>query len=238
MQTTLIRRFTTSDQLAHFLNAIAWIALGLSGISIGSALRTGADPSHAALGTHFLAGAVLTVVLLVYVVGAQGRFVRMLHEIFRRDRHFFAWLRCFGGYPQKFLGLALRPGTVPPQGRYNAGQRIAYAVLILANFALVASGAALFFLHDPRGDASPVYEALRWVHSSAFAASLLILFAHIPMGLASTVSLRALLRFGKGFIPEVHAKETASLWVAEDLEVESDHGDRRVLRERDLKARK
>ena len=39
MQTTLIRRFTTSDQLAHFLNAIAWIALGLSGISIGSALR-------------------------------------------------------------------------------------------------------------------------------------------------------------------------------------------------------
>lgn len=171
MQTTLIRRFTTSDQLTHFLNAIAWIALGLSGISIGSALRTGADPSHAALGTHFLAGAVLTVVLLVYVVGAQGRFVHMLHEIFRRDRHFFAWLRCFGGYPQKFLGLALRPGTVPPQGRYNAGQRIAYAVLILANFALVASGAALFFLHDPRGDASPVYEALRWVHSSAFAAS-------------------------------------------------------------------
>lgn len=32
MQTTFIRRFTTSDQLTHFLNAIAWIALGFSGI--------------------------------------------------------------------------------------------------------------------------------------------------------------------------------------------------------------
>lgn len=39
MQTTLIRRFTTSDQLTHFLNATAWIALGLSGISIGSCVR-------------------------------------------------------------------------------------------------------------------------------------------------------------------------------------------------------
>lgn len=103
MQTTFIRRFTTSDQLTHFLNAIAWIALGFSGIAIGSALRAGGEPSHAALGTHFFAGAVLSAILLVYTVGAKARFKRMLHEIFRRDRHFFAWLRCLGGYPQKFF---------------------------------------------------------------------------------------------------------------------------------------
>ena len=238
MQTTFIRRFTTSDQLTHFLNAIAWIALGFSGIAIGSALRAGGEPSHAALGTHFFAGAVLSAILLVYTVGAKARFKRMLHEIFRRDRHFFAWLRCLGGYPQKFFGLKLAPGAVPPQGRYNAGQRIAYAVLVFANFTLVAIGLALFFSHSPAGDASAAYEVLRFLHSSAFALSVVILIAHIPMGLASAVSLRALRRFGKGFIPEAHARKTSPLWVAEDLEVEWINAELKILRERSIGVQK
>ena len=116
MQTTLIRRISTSDQVTHFLNAIAWIVLGISGIAIGSALRAGEDPSHAALGAHFVAGALLAAVLLVYAAAARARFARMLYEIFRRDRHFLAWLKCLGGYPQKLLGLPLDPHCVPPAG--------------------------------------------------------------------------------------------------------------------------
>lgn len=235
MQTTLIRRFSTSDQVTHFLNAIAWIVLGISGIAIGSALRVGEDPSHAALGAHFVAGALLAAVLLVYATAARGRFARMLYEIFRRDRHFLAWLKCLGGYPQKLLGLPLDSRSVPPQGRYNAGQRVAYAALIGANFTLVGSGLALFLMHDPANGASgAAFEPLRALHSCAFALSLLVLCAHIPMGLASGVPLRAILRFGQGWVPAEHARKTSPLWVAQDLEVERIDGDRTVLRERSL----
>ena len=237
MQTTLIRRFSTSDQVTHFLNALAWIVLGISGIAIGSALRAGEDPSHAALGAHFVAGALLAAVLLAYAAAARGRFARMLYEIFRRDRHFLARLKCLGGYPQKLLGLPLDPRSVPPQGRYNAGQRVAYATLIGANFTLVGSGFALFLMHDPANGASAAFELLRTLHSCAFALSLLVLCAHIPMGLASRVPLRAILRFGKGLVPAEHARKTSPLWVAQDLEVERIDGDRTVLRERSLGSR-
>ena len=238
MQTTLIRRFSASDQVTHFLNSIAWIVLGISGIAIGSALRAGEDPSHAALGAHFVAGALLAAVLLVYAAAARGRFARMLYEIFRRDRHFLAWLKCLGGYPQKLLGLPLDPHCVPPQGRYNAGQRVAYAALIGANFTLVGSGFALFLMHDPANGASAAYERLRALHSCAFALSLFVLCAHIPMGRASGVPLRAILRFGQGWVPVEHARKASPLWVAQDLEVERIDGDRTLLRERSLGSRK
>lgn len=61
-------------------------------------------------------GALLAVVLLVYAAAARARFARMLYEIFRRDRHFLAWLKCLGGYPQKLLGLPLDPTAFPRRG--------------------------------------------------------------------------------------------------------------------------
>ena len=53
-----------------------------------------------------------------------------MHEILRTDRPFLAWLRNLGGYPTKllrFLRLTKAEPSTAPQGRYNAGQRIAYA---------------------------------------------------------------------------------------------------------------
>lgn len=227
-----VRRFTTSDQITHLLNAIAWAILSGTGIAIGAALRTDAEPSRVALGAHFFVGLALCAVLFCYVFFARARFKRMVHELMRRDRPFWGWLKCLGGYPHKWFGSPSN-STVPPQGRYNAGQRIAYSTLIVANFVLVGTGLALFLLHEPNGMSS-LYEGLRAIHSTTFIVSALILAAHIPMGLASTDSLRALLSFGQGLIPHPTLAKTAALWVAEDLELERSESSRSILKERKL----
>lgn len=234
MQTILVRRFTTSDQITHFSNALAWFALSLSGISIGAALRAGIDPSRAVLGTHFLAGFALCAVLLSYVLFSKARFARMLHELLRRDRPFLDWLKCFGGYPEKLLGRKPKTRSVPPQGRYNAGQRIAYSALLLINLTLLASGLALFLLHNPTTEPCTFYELMRMTHSVAFGIGILILAAHVPMGFVSTDSLRAIFRFGRGYLTKTALTKTAALWVSEDLEVEKRESTRTILREKAL----
>ena len=70
-----------------------------------------------------------------------------MHEILRTDRPFLAWLRTLGGYPTKllrFLRLTKAEPSTAPQGRYNAGQRIAYALLVLLNLTLIGTGVLLF----------------------------------------------------------------------------------------------
>lgn len=129
MRSVLIRRFEISDQLTHLFNALFWAVLAATGILIGSASRANIEPTHLSIGLHFAFGFALAVLLSAYILFAKSRFQRMLFEVFRTDRPFLAWLKCLGGYPDKILNRPQKPGSVPPQGRYNAGQRIAYGAL-------------------------------------------------------------------------------------------------------------
>lgn len=147
MRSVLIRRFEISDQLTHLFNALFWAVLAATGILIGSASRANGEPTHFSIGVHFAFGFALAILLSAYILGAKSRFQRMLFEIFRTDRPFLAWLKCWGGYPSKILNRPQKSSSVPPQGRYNAGQRIAYGALIFLNILLLTSGFALLCLH-------------------------------------------------------------------------------------------
>lgn len=126
MRSVLIRRFEISDQLTHLFNALFWAVLAATGILIGSASRANDEPTHLSIGVHFAFGFALAVLLSAYILFAKSRFQRMLFEIFRTDRPFLAWLKCLGGYPSKILNRPQKSSSVPPQGRYNAGQRRSY----------------------------------------------------------------------------------------------------------------
>ena len=102
MRSVLIRRFELSDQLTHLFNALFWAVLAATGILIGSASRANVEPTHLSIGVHFAFGFALAVLLSAYILFAKSRFQRMLFEIFRTDRPFLAWLKCLGGYPDKW----------------------------------------------------------------------------------------------------------------------------------------
>lgn len=241
MRSVLIRRFEISDQLTHLFNALFWAVLAATGILIGSASRANVEPTHLSIGVHFAFGFALAVLLSAYILFAKSRYQRKLFEIFRTNRPFLAWLKCLGGDPSKILlNRPQKSSSVPPQGRYNAGQRIAYGALILLNIFLLASGFALFALHQPQEVQSSAYRLALCVHSGAFGLACLLLAAHIPMAFLSRPSLRAMLSLGKGFLTEQEAMKHAALWVKEDLEIERNAFERHsnqnqtILREKSL----
>ena len=103
-----------------------------------------------------------------------------MHEILRTDRPFLAWLRNLGGYPTKllrFLRLTKAEPSTAPQGRYNASQRIAYALLVLLNLTLIGTGVLLFILHQPH-EQSPFYQGTLAAHSFAFKAGMITTRVH------------------------------------------------------------
>jgi len=161
-----VKRFHPSDQIVHFLNLICRGARRLRHCARIRRTRR-------------------------HTPGTPRR-LRPLHRGLRaHHRHrrmaFLAWLRNLGGYPTKllrFLRLTKAEPSTAPQGRYNAGQRIAYALLVLLNLTLIGTGVLLFILHQPH-EQSRFYQGALAAHSFAFKAGVLILLAHIPMGLLS-----------------------------------------------------
>lgn len=137
-----VKRFHPSDQIVHFLNLICWAALAASGIALASAERASIRPERLDVSVHFIAGFALIIVIAAWLVFSPARARRFVHEILRTDRPFLAWLRNLGGYPTKllrFLRLTKAEPSTAPQGRYNAGQRIAYALRVLLNLTPIFS---------------------------------------------------------------------------------------------------
>lgn len=115
----------------------------------------------------------------------------------------------FGWVSKQDIESAAEVEQHSSQGRYNAGQRIAYGALIFLNILLLSSGFALFALHQPQEVQSSAYRLALCVHSGAFGLACLLLAAHIPMAFLSRQSLKAMLSLGKGFLTEQEAMKHA-----------------------------
>ena len=148
MRSVLIRRFEISGQFTLLFNALFWTVLAATGILSGSASRANVEPAHLLIGVHFAFGFVLAVLLSAYILFAKSTFnecpLRFSEPI---ARFLLDSNKCLGGYPSKIFNRPQKSGGVPPQGRYNAGRRIAYGALTFLNILLLASGFALFALH-------------------------------------------------------------------------------------------
>ena len=147
MRSVLIRRFEISGQFTLLFNALFWTVLAATGILSGSASRANVEPAHLSIGVHFAFGFVLAVLLSAYILFATTFNECPLRFSEPIARFLLDSNKCLGGYPSKIFNRPQKSGGVPPQGRYNAGRRIAYGALTFLNILLLASGFVLFALH-------------------------------------------------------------------------------------------
>ena len=160
-----ILRFHVADKVFHGLNAILWFALVITG-AIVYLCKPEAATGESLMAWHVGLGIVFTLNLVGYLLFAPERFALMINACLIWDKNTILWFRNFGGYPRRFFKIPFGPVEVTPQGRYNAGQRIAYGALIFLNILLLASGFALFALHQPQEVQGSAYRWALCVHSS------------------------------------------------------------------------
>lgn len=159
----LIRRFGVSERIAHWLLAAAFASMLASGVSMGG---IGPLHHHAMLVVHVgsavvLAGGIAALVLLRRSRRPLAQAVRDLRPLDARDRR---WLLLA---PRAYL----TGGTLPPAGKFNAGQKINARLVLLVLAVLYLSGigelgrftsvlAPLRVLGAPHGLAAGVAAAL------------------------------------------------------------------------------
>ena len=129
MANNRILRFHAPDKVFHSVNAITWFALLFTGVYVYFC-EPEAACAEATMLAHLILGVVFTFNLLGFIVLAPDRFALILRACLEWDRNTIFWFRNFGGYPRRFFKIPFGPVEVPPQGRYNGGQKASYLLFM------------------------------------------------------------------------------------------------------------
>ncbi len=119
-----ILRYNRVQRLGHWLNALAFLALLLTGLFlfVWPLSSLASVPSRM---IHRVAAVALLLGPIFYFLADRRDFLRLLKASFTYTRDDLVW---FAKSPFYFLGLAK---GLPPQGKINAGQRLHHALTII-----------------------------------------------------------------------------------------------------------
>jgi formate dehydrogenase subunit gamma len=198
-----IERFTPFERSAHWANAIAFVALAVSGIVmafgkffiqpiLGNALFGWL--TYALKNIHNFAGPLFAVSLLIVIV----TFVR--DNLPRKED--LTWLLKGGG---------LISGTEVPSHRFNAGEKLLFwGGVFFLGLVVVASGLVLDKLVPGLIYERSTMQIANMVHGVATCLMMAMFIGHIYMG---TIGMRgAYSAMRDGYVDETWAKEHHELW--------------------------
>ncbi len=220
-----IERFNEIERFAHWLGAVSFILLALTGLNLlygrhvllpvlgpdtFTALSIAGKYVHNYVSFAFMAGLVLMLVLWVR------------HNI--PNKYDLIWLVQLGGMFSK--------GVHPPSKKFNAGQKILFWIVILSGASLAASGVSLMFPFEFSmfewtfgvlntfgaglpATLTPLEEMQwsQWWHAIMALIVIAVILGHIYLG---TMGMEgAFDAMGSGHVDENWAREHHSLWVAE-----------------------
>ena len=197
------------------MNAILWFALVITG-AIVYLCDLDASTGEMLMTWHIGLGIAFTFCLFGYIFFAPDRFAMMMHACMTWDKNTILWFRNFGGYPRRFFGIPLGPETVPPQGRYNGGQKASYLLFMASIYILIVTGWLLWIFAPAIG--KEMFVTFFYVHvwGSLFI-TLLVVCAHIPLALLSMSHFLGIWRIGAGDISWEAAEHHAPTWLEKDV---------------------
>jgi formate dehydrogenase gamma subunit len=218
LATESLPRHRAGVRLLHWFNALSWLILVATGTGLmsaasfalfGAALPRSAarllgGPAHL-LRFHVLWGllwaAVIVPMFLLFKKGPR----EVLAEV-RLTRDDLAWL-----FTKPLAMAGFRKQPLPPQDKYNAGQKLFAILVLLATVLIIASGLVMTF-HLGSAD---VVAGSMVVHELAIALALLGAAVHVTMAAVIAEERPALRSMITGRIDYLHAKHHSPKWVAE-----------------------
>jgi formate dehydrogenase subunit gamma len=201
-----IVRFNWFERFVHWMTAVCFIILGLTGLNITfgrplllplvgaeqfTAWSEWAKYAHNYLSFPFTIGVVL--IALMWIAGNIP------------DRTDVEWLKQGGG----IIG-----DEHPPAERFNAGQKLVYWVVVIGGGIVAVTGYMLMFPFY--GTTIDTMQAAQVTHGVAAALFIAFMLGHIYIG---TIGMEgAFEAMGEGTVDLNWAKEHHSLWLAKETE--------------------
>ena len=200
-----IYRWIPVERIGHWTYLVLFIAALISGMAAGEGAEEAAgsgnpDTLHGTIGLLMVG-----IPLVLFLLFARKRLVENIHEVTRWDADDRLWLR------KAIRGGSLLRREMPPQGRFNAGQKLATMLVGLIALVIVITGCLLLFAG--RGHLSEgAWGATIGIHVGFVIFALIVLVGHVGHLLLLKGGAKYLASMFSGWLEEETAKDHHYKW--------------------------
>jgi formate dehydrogenase subunit gamma len=203
----VIQRYTANERSNHWITAICFVLLALSGLALF-------HPSLFFL-SAVLGGGPWTRILhpfigVVMFVSFMGLVLRFWHHNFL-DKADVQWMKQMGDV------LNNREDRLPPIGRYNAGQKILFWVLLVSMIGLLLTGIVMWRAYFSQYFGIGVIRAASLLHAFFGFVLIVSIVVHIYAAIWVKGSVRAMTR---GYVSYGWARRHHARWYKDVVERE------------------
>ncbi|MFN8108524.1 MAG: cytochrome b/b6 domain-containing protein [Thermoleophilia bacterium] len=198
-----VLRFTAAERLLHWLMAVAFFVLLGSGLAMMQPALADLVARPVAKAWHLYAAVVLLGGTAGVFLSHAGRLVANLRELEVLTPDDVRWLR---GAPRRIVG----GGSAPPQGRFNAGQKLNTA-FVLGLLAVSYITGTLMWLGER--DTTFRFGGTFMVHDWTMWFLVLLVAGHLYMALVNPATRPALPGIVTGRVDREWARRHHRLWV-------------------------
>jgi formate dehydrogenase subunit gamma len=200
-----IARFTLAERLMHWLLAAAFGVLLGTGFLMSVPALEGVVPRPVAKEWHIDAAIGLAAGVIVITLARARVIGRTIGDLERFDRDDGRWL---AEVPRRIMSGA----PAPPQGRFNAGQKLNTAVVAGLMVVSYISGFLLWY-----GERNTAYRFAGTinVHDDVMWLLIFLVIGHLYMALVNPATRAALAGMVRGSVDRTWAQRHHAKWVAE-----------------------
>jgi formate dehydrogenase subunit gamma len=203
-----IPKYTTVERLLHWAHTATFIPLALTGFVLFAPwLQPMAlGPAGILLRLiHRIAAVLFGGVPIIYALAQPRRMMLNLKEFLTFSKYDLLWLK--GAFPYYVLG---RHEAMPPQPRFNTGERLTAIVLVLGTLVFGLTGLPMWFL---KGVMSTfLFQLCVFVHDLMFIVTFAMFLIHFYLAVIHPMMWQSLVSMRYGVVSESYAREHHAVW--------------------------
>lgn len=202
----MIKRFSAVVRFTHWMYAISFIILAITGYMLIGTELDGMAPMFGGLVgagvVHRVAACFLIAAIVISLLIRPSEMLAWIRDCFSFNKNDAGFMMTF---PFKFLGIKKK---IPPQGFYNGGEKINSLVQITSGSVLIVTG--LFMWLDPT---APLW--MYPLHATFMVIGTAGAIGHIYLAALNPVSNEAIRAIIQGDISEKYMIENHQQWYDE-----------------------
>ncbi len=208
IQIRWIPKYTTVERFLHWIHTASYIPLALTGFVLFAPwlqpLAQGAAGTYLRL-IHRIAAVFFGGVPIAYALLQPRRMLFNVREFLSFSKYDLLWLR--GAFPYYVLG---RHADMPPQPRFNTGERLTAIVLVLGTILFGITGLTMWFL---KGVVPAwLFQLMVIGHDLMFVITFIMFMVHFYLAVVHPMMWQSLVSMRYGVVSESYAREHHAMW--------------------------
>jgi formate dehydrogenase subunit gamma len=208
VQIRWIPKYTAVERLLHWVHAATFIPLVLTGFAIFASwlapIAQGPAGLHIRL-IHRVAAVFFGGVPILYAILQPHRLALHVREFLTFSKYDVLWLKA--ALPYYVFG---RHEDMPPQPRFNTGERLNALVLVMGTLTFGITGLAMWFLRDVMSPG--LFQAMVIIHDLMFVATTAMFMIHFYLAVVHPLMWQSLVSMRYGVVSESYAREHHAMW--------------------------